>query len=86
MATQNCSVAQGGEPEDCKHGCRDFACCLISLGGENAHHCLSQLLKRLGREPESADSCGGCSTKIKEDDARGGTVEGDRGVPGLPSQ
>lgn len=73
MPSDNCAVMNDKEPETCPHGCFDITCCKATLGGENAHHCLSQLLKRLGREPHDSDSCGGCKTKLKEksDSSRG---------------
>ncbi len=86
MATQNCAVAKDCEPEDCAHGCRDFGCCIISLGGENSHHCLSQLLKRLGRDPSKTDKCGACKTKLKETNDSRGNLEADRRLPRLPNQ
>lgn len=80
MAADNCSIANGGEPENCARGCREFDCCIITLGGENAHHCLSQLLKRLGRDENVTDTCGACKTKLKEDNDRGRGLEADRGL------
>lgn len=86
MTASNCSVAKGGEPEDCVRGCIEFGCCVITQGGEIPHLCLSQLQKRLGRDVGDADKCGSCKTKLKEANDSRGNVEGDRGVPGLSNQ
>lgn len=80
MATLNCSVAQGGDPERCPRGCREFGCCVLTQGGEIPHLCLSQLLKRLGREPSDTDTCGSCKTKLKEINDSRGNMASDPGI------
>jgi hypothetical protein len=80
MSTKNCSVAQGGEPESCTRGCREFGCCVITQGGEIPHLCLSQLLKRLGRDASETDKCGTCETKLKEINDSRGSVAPDSGL------
>jgi hypothetical protein len=57
---QSCGNSQGKEPVSCGLGCISARCCEVSNNGMDSHLCLSQLDKRLKREPEESDKCGGC--------------------------
>lgn len=67
MGVGSCAKVMGEATKSCANGCEKEECCAVTKQSLNAHHCLSQLLKRLDGEIKSEDACGYCNRHLKVD-------------------